>query len=101
MSLPAGHIVEHWVAGFGRPCLVEDVEGLQGFEFLFLMDLVPTRTKQKLWEKSILGIGAPQTEFIEVVGPHHFTHVNYLFILFLIADNHLAKKASSINQYHV
>lgn len=26
--LPAGHVVEHWVAGLGCSCLVEDVEGL-------------------------------------------------------------------------
>lgn len=41
-DLPAGHVVEHRVASFGGSSLVEDVEGLQGFEFLFLMDLVPT-----------------------------------------------------------
>lgn len=46
--LPAGDIVEHWVACFGCSCLVKDVEGFQGFEFFFLMDLVPIqRSKVK------------------------------------------------------
>lgn len=39
--IPAGHVVEDWVASFGGPCLVEDVEGLQGLELLFLVDLMP------------------------------------------------------------
>lgn len=46
--LPAGDIVEHWVASFGCSCLVKDVKGLQGFELFFLMDLVPMqRSKEK------------------------------------------------------
>lgn len=39
--VPAGHVVEHRVASFGGPSLVEDVEGLQGFELLLLVDLMP------------------------------------------------------------
>lgn len=39
--LPASHVVEDRVAGLGRTRLVEDIKGFQGFELLFLVDLVP------------------------------------------------------------
>lgn len=46
--VPAGDIVEHWVASFGGSCLVEDVEGLQGFELLLLVDLMPAEPAKRV-----------------------------------------------------
>lgn len=43
--LPSGYVVEHRVSGFGGSSLVEDIESLQGFEFLFLVDLMPTEER--------------------------------------------------------
>lgn len=46
--VPAGDVVEHRVASFGGSCLVEDVEGLQGFELLLLVDLMPAEQAERV-----------------------------------------------------
>lgn len=43
---PACDVVEDRVAVLGGASLVEDVEGLQGFKFVFFMDLVPRNQGQ-------------------------------------------------------
>lgn len=43
--LPACDVVEDRVPILGGPSLVEDVKGLESFELLFLMDLVPGGSK--------------------------------------------------------
>lgn len=63
--VPACDIVEHWVASFGGSCLVEDVEGLQGFELLLLVDLMPAEPAERVTPLN-------QAEEDE---PDHLTHL--------------------------
>lgn len=54
VDLPSSDIVEHGISILGCAGLVEDVERLQSFELLFLMDLVPTNMNLLSYVNSLL-----------------------------------------------
>lgn len=68
---PACDVVEDRVAVLGGASLVEDVEGLQGFELIFLMDLVPRNQGQTDNRILLNQLHSPTAGILSVL--EHFT----------------------------
>lgn len=69
---PACDVVEDRVAVLGGASLVEDVEGLQGFELIFLMDLVPRNQGQADNKMLLNQLHSLTASILSVL--EHFTH---------------------------